>query len=225
MWSPASGPTFALRGRRRAKRGGNPTAGPLLGAPLERMVRRPLAKNHRFESFHADQTSPLYPTSIRRHRLCCSLAGQRGTTCPRTPRRFRLSADPDVPRQRDHLCLPDLSSMESRCSALPPWTAFAYHCALLIGARRKQIPPPFATAARLVSVFRDAPPASEPRRGDVSVGAGESASHYDPASARRNPRRTTGHFATAATTGSGARPCIPETRPLSAPPQDAERPR
>ena len=77
--------TVALRGRRRAKRGGYPTAGPLLGAPLERMVRRLPAKNHGFEpslappSLHtcacacgAQIDRSLWLTSIRRARLPCT---------------------------------------------------------------------------------------------------------------------------------------------------------
>jgi hypothetical protein len=80
----ASRPTFALRGRRRAKRGGNPTAGPLLGAPLERMVRRPPAKDHGFKRRHWQPSvhalaracfqgdEPLRCSSIRRTRLRCS---------------------------------------------------------------------------------------------------------------------------------------------------------
>jgi hypothetical protein len=38
--------TFAMTGRRRAKRDGNPTA-QLLGAPVDCVVGRPLAKHHK----------------------------------------------------------------------------------------------------------------------------------------------------------------------------------
>jgi hypothetical protein len=182
------------------------------------MVRRPPAKNHGFECFHSQPVPPQHTPPQPPLQLRCGT----GTTCVGTPTRFRLSTEPDAPRQRDYRCLLDLTSMGRRCSALRPWTAFAYHCASLSGAHpgghhRRSLPVRVSRSAT-----SDAPLASESHRVGVSTGAESRASCSRSVCAARNPRTTTGPFAAPTTLGSATSACTFEPALLPASPQAAE---
>ena len=218
-----SRPTLRITGRRRAKRDGYPRA-TLLGGPVHAVVRRPPAKNHGFESFHCRPSLPLYRSSIRRASVACSLAMALGTTCPRTPRRLRLSGD-------------------LRCAAparLPLHGESAFDGEKVLSAP--------AVASLSVPRFLPQPrtlrsgTTTRPRLPRVSVSASvmhrlpasrsvlmsqqrlaSRASNYQAVCSARSPRTTTGPFAADATTGSATTACIPATLLLPALPQDAER--
>ena len=147
------------------------------------------------------------------------------TTCPRTPRRLRLSADPrctaparlplsagsDFDGEEvlstptlDSVCVP-LRFTQRRTPGRG--TTDVHYC------RACQFQPSVMRRLRASRTGLMSPQELASR-----------ASNYRPVRAARNPRTTIGPFAASATTGSATRACIPETLLLPAPPQDAERP-
>ena len=216
--------TLCITGRRRAKRGGYPTAGPLLGAPVHAVVRRPPAKNHGFETDHWQPSLPLHYSSIRRASLACcpvrdsayhlpsnteTASAFRRPRCT-APARLPLSAGSDFDGEEvlstptlDSVCVP-LRFTQPRT---PRWgTTDVHYC------RACQFQPSVMRRLRASRTGLMSPQELASR-----------ASNYRPVRAARNPRTTIGPFAASATTGSATRACIPETLLLPAPPQDAER--
>jgi hypothetical protein len=149
------------------------------------------------------ETSLSDAVAYAAHACVAALSVTLRTTRPRTPTRLRVSGAPDAPGQRDYRSVVDQTSTERRRSALPPLTPFPYHDAWFSRANHEGYHRTLTTclACRFQPSVRRRLPAS-PSLLISQQRLASRARNSHAVRASRDPRRTTGPFATSATTVS-----------------------